>query len=573
MKTCEQFGEYLPALAEDVLAPAPAEKVRAHLETCPDCAESWKVQELITRHFRETELADKPDYYWARQRKHILEEAGFSTVQVAAASAWPRRIVKFAATAAAALLLFVGGSALVKKIRAMTPALESIADEPKKKPVKDAQVADNSVPQMPDPGTPEDPPKQDEKLADKPPVGPGPDAPPKEKDGDPVAKEPDPKPQPNPEGDKDKPKDDIVQKPNEPKRPNDTVPADPKDPPVDPKPGELVILPGHPKYPGRLAQEQVDILAPIDEFKNPVVKDRDTPEQGMALVKMARARLDDIRAMQINDPKADVTEMVDAYAHLMGEGVGPMLARFNQSSRPWGPIKGELRAQTALLDSFPEDFKKGTLAPAIQACAAASFPKYRRHTSRPGKGALAGAKTAALESVNMIQSLEKGMENLTVRARWGLAGSTRHQFDMLDHLRGGRVPEAEGEYEAYQKLIDGVLRMLEWVDPKDAARVCAAVRRDLVDYAGRFSQFPSTASTKTLLQGALNWTMGQLQKVIQIEGQLTGKTPRPDKKDPPPPKKDPPPQPPPKGDPPPGFGEPAPPPPPPPKGEGFDDPK
>ncbi|HTF57166.1 MAG TPA: zf-HC2 domain-containing protein [Planctomycetota bacterium] len=91
MKTCEQILEALSDLAEGVLDRTEAEELRAHIHGCAECAAAWKRQILIGRYFRETDLADladRPDYFWAKQRKHVLDEVGFGTTPI---KRWPLR--------------------------------------------------------------------------------------------------------------------------------------------------------------------------------------------------------------------------------------------------------------------------------------------------------------------------------------------------------------------------------------------------------------------------------------------------------------------------------------------------
>ena len=95
MKTCEQILEALAGLAEGVLDRTEADELKAHFTGCPECAAAWKRQVVIGRYFRETDLADsadRPDYFWAKQRKHVLDEVGLGTTPIEK-TALPRRRV------------------------------------------------------------------------------------------------------------------------------------------------------------------------------------------------------------------------------------------------------------------------------------------------------------------------------------------------------------------------------------------------------------------------------------------------------------------------------------------------
>jgi hypothetical protein len=265
MKTCDQVAELLPALAEDVLAAAEAEEVRAHLATCAACAESWRFQELISRHFRETDLAEKPDYFWTKQRKHILQEVGFGTSRFEKAQPARRRVAGLAFAAVAAALLVAIAFAILKPGAPSTNGGHTVRG-----PKSDGTKGTPIVRPAPDetPKTPEAPPKNDEVVEG--PAPKGPEAPPKD---NPVVDQQQPPPGPE----KEKPQEGIV-KPAPVKPKDDKTPKEPpKEPPAAPKPEELVILPGNPRYSGRLAKEQVEILIPLTaDLKSPMVKDRDT---------------------------------------------------------------------------------------------------------------------------------------------------------------------------------------------------------------------------------------------------------------------------------------------------------
>lgn len=547
MKTCEQVAELLPALAEDILASAEAEEVRAHIAGCAACAESWRLQELISRHFRETDLADKPDYYWAKQRKHILDQVGLGTARFEKADSPRRPVIRVGLAAAAAVLLAVGAFTLFRKSDTI-PANGTIVREPKRDLPRETPI----VKEEPKPETPEAPPKKDEVVE--------------------AQAQPDAAPPENPVVENDKKKIEpkkVDSKPDIAKdKPGTTSKSPPKEGPVAPKIEEVALLPGHARYAVRLAEEQAEVLMPLDDMKSPVVKDRVTSEQAQAILKSARARIEDIRLMTARDPKADITEQVDAYCILVSEGAMPILIRINSTGQPLGAPRQELRTQKAELDKFTDEVKKGSLLAAIQTCGAANNMLIRRHTprSRDESGALGAARDISL----FVASPGTGTATIPLRTRWGLMVSNRFQIDMLEHVRAGRVAESEAGFEAYTKVIDAVVLMLDWIDVKDAVRVCSETRRDLHSYIVRFGSSPAQDATRHILANARRWTAEMIDKINQIEEKRTGKLPRtPDKKDPPKePPKDPPPPPPPPAPP---FGEkppdPPPAPPPPPFGE------
>jgi hypothetical protein len=149
--------------------------------------------------------------------------------------------------------------------------------------------------------------------------------------------------------------------------------------------------------------------------------------------------------------------------------------------------------------------------------------------------------------------------NVVHRARSGFAIAHRYATAMLEQGGRGRLPEAEGEYEAYQWMVDGVVRMLECLDAKDAIRACGDAKRDLAGFASRFSAFRGAPPVRFVMEAAVTWTGTMVQRVNQVEGYLRGILPKPPRRDPPPA--------PPPAQPVPGTprsGEPAPPPPAPP---------
>lgn len=549
MKTCEQAAELLPALAEEVLAPAEAVEVRAHIGGCAACAESWRIQELISRHIRETDLADRPDYFWAKQRKHILDEVGIGTSRFERAGAPRRRFLVPMIAAAAAAVLIAVTFAIFRNPDPQPSNGRSIANQPKRNDIPEDVT--KPVPDVVQPGPeekkdefakPVEPPKNPEMPP--PPLGEGEDKK--------VVKDPPPQP--------DKKKDDVVKEPKPKDKTTDVAPKPPS------KPEDVAILSGHAKYPFRLAEEQVNIYVPLDALKTPVVKDRETDEQVLAILKSGRARLDDIRLMLAKDPKADVTEMVDAYALLVGEGAGVILFK-GREDRTFPRSKTELRAQEVLLKAFPDDVRKGVLAAAVLAHAAASDSRGRPHKVRAGKDSDSGAYAAARETVMFIKEPAPSAGVLPLRTKFGFGSASRYQLALLAHAREGRVPESEADFEAYQMMVDGMVDMLGLLDSKDAARVCSQARSYLNEFLGRFKSYRGPEATKRVIESAGHYTVAMIKSVADLELFFQNKGPKPPKRDPaPPPQGDPPasnPPPPPA----PPFGEtppPSPPPPPPP---------
>jgi hypothetical protein len=558
MKTCEELSELLPVLAEDCLGPAEAEEVRAHIASCASCAESWKVQELITRHFRETELDDRPDYFWTRQRKHILDQVGLGTSRIEKAAPAPRRrVIPFLIPAAAAAAVVIGVFTIVSKNEPHKHD-EGLVRQPEKvEPVVPPVANHEATPEVPDA------PPQEEFVEQPEPEKPADPAPAPKNDS--VVQEPESKP----DAPKTPPKDDVAKEP--PPGPKDTTPKDPAKPPAStpPAPEVVAILPGHPHYPMRLAKEQTDIVAPIDPVtKSPVVKDTYTVEQALAVLMSARGRLDDIRDLLAKDPKADVTELVDAYAILVGEGASRILYGIRG---PHGKARLELKAQKETLASFPEELRKGALRPAVLACAAAEELKRRVHRTKSRDSEVV---LAARESVALLSELSPSSgNNVVIRTRWGFAVSNRYVTSILEHAKAGRLANVQAEYKGYQDLVGAVVDMLGSLDPRDAARACSPAKTDLTSFATRFARFPGPEPVKRDMDAAAQWTTTMVALVVQYEGSFTKWLPRPPKKEPAPPPPPPPPPAPPAKDPPPPFGEPAPPPPPAPKGEGFEEPK
>ena len=550
MKTCDQAAELLPALAEDVLGAAEADEVRAHISTCAACAESWRIQELISSHFRETDLADPPDYFWTKQRKHILQQVGLGTSRFDTATPARRPVLRFALAAAAAALLVVGALTFIKKQDVAPTNPGGIAkDQPKKD--KEAPV----VKETPNPAPVA--PEEKEELVEK-------KDPPREEQTPPVVD--DQKPDPAPAPDKQRPKKELVEKPK------DAPPKDktPKDPPKDPPPvASAAVVPGHPKYTARLAQEQADILIPVSaDTKTPLVKERDSQEQALAFLKAGKARIEDMEAMLARDPKADLTEMVDAYAVLVGDGAARIVAVRTSSAL----ARAEIRSQQAALAKFPEELRKGVLVPAFQASDALIEMKVRIH-KHAVKGPESGALASARESVGLLTLMQPNSgTNVAHRTKQGFAISNRYVTAILEQAKLGRVPQAQGEYEAYQRIVDAVVRMLEWLDPKDQAGMVAKAKLELGGFVVRFKRFSGPDPVKAVTGYAAEWTEFMYQHVSKWGEYFSGRLPAPPKRDPPPPA--PPPSPAPAPPPAPPFGEnPDPPPPPPQPPKGFDDPK
>jgi hypothetical protein len=552
MKTCEQAAELLPALAEEMLGPQDAADVQAHIGTCAECAESWRIQELISRHIRETDLADRPDYFWAKQRKHILDEVGLGTSRFQKAE--PTRVRRFvlplAAAAAAALIAL---TVMLFRTQGSAPSNEGMANQPEKP--KTPEIV--KTPPVPPPTVPDDPPK--EELVNPVPEAPKePQTPPPSGEEPPkVVQEPDPQPEPKKE---EGPKKDKVAS-NEPK-PKDPVPPGASNP--LPKPEDVAVLPGHAKYAAKLAEEQVAILVPMDALNTAVVNVRDSDEQVLAVLKAARARIDDIRQMLAKDPRADVTEMVDAYALMVGEGAGLILQMGKDRSFPRS--RAELQHQAKLLGAFPDEAQKGALAAALKSNSAALDSRGRAHKPRAGKDTDSGAYAAARESVMMLREPAPATGILAVRTRSGFISAGRYQLALLEHARAGRLDETEAGFVSYQTLVDGMYRMIESLESRDAARLCAMARADLVAFQKRFEGFRGPDNTRSVIVAAGGYTVAMIKSIGALEAFFLGKGQRPPKREPQAPPSEPAPPPPPKPPAPP-FGEPAPPPPPPPPPE------
>ena len=565
MMTCDKAAELIPALAEGILG-AEAEDVRAHISTCAACAESWSTQELISRHFRDTDLAaDRPDYFWTKQRKHILDEVGLGTSRFEQVAPPPHRsLLRVALAAAAAVLFAIGAYALLK---------------PSGAPANSDGMAKDKIPQPKDNPIVQDPPKEaPEKSPEMPapppeyaenPPSPKEEGQPPKKD-EAVVQEPNPKPEPK----KDEPKKDnpVVQKPVS--KPDETIPLK-EPPPIAPKPEAVAILPGHPKYPARLAAEQAEVFIPVtSDTKTPLVKEASTKEQALALLKSGRARLDDMQAMLALDPKADLTEMVDAYAILVGDGASRVLYQIAAAGDAAPGARTELRTQQQALAKFPETLQKTVLAPAIQACAAAIDLKIRphRHATR---GQESGALASARESAGLISVMgPTGGTNVVRRTQYGFGAASRTVGAIMEHARLGLIPNVEGDIEAYTRTVEAVVSMLEWLDQKDQQGMCARAKVDLAGYMARFKKFSGPDPVRWKLEDAEAWTANILNHVSKLESFYQGKSPRPPKRDPaPPPPQAPPPSAPPAPPPAPPFGEKPPDPPPPPPPKGFDEPK
>ena len=551
MMTCEQIIEALPALAEETLGAAEAAEIRAHFAGCAECAAAWKRQILIGRHFRETDLAVRHDYVWMRMRKSILDQSGFGTQRILKSARPRRRALGIAVAGVAASLLVVGAYALISNPRGGSPGI--VKDKPKAPP----------APQKIDPET--KPPSFEEKVVDRteeitPPKNEGPqDQEPKDRVVDnpqppapekkvEVVKTPEPKPDKGP----------VAQDP--PKK-GDTIPKDlpktpVKDPPAAPEPPALAsLLPGDARYPAKLAKEHADILLPLDaESKQPVLK-RDSREQVKAILQSARARLVEIRELALKNPKGDVSEFVDAYAVLVGEGAAPIiyhLVKANQTSE----ADRELRQHAEMFEAMADE-AKAALKPAIAACETARSHRYGIRQPRTSRSPTSGALKRAVETVALLEE-KPTIANRTSWAFWVL---NSRQEDVLSHARAGRKVEAEAAYEGYEGLLNTAVLMLEWIDPKNSAQPLSLAKKDLRAQHDKFRRFNAPPELRDLIGKAVTLTADHGKKIGEIEAMLAKgpKTPEkpPEKKpetppDPPPPPKDPPPK----------FGEDNPPPPP-----------
>ena len=569
MKTCEQILEALSDLAEGVLDRTEAEELRAHIHGCAECAAAWKRQILIGRYFRETDLADladRPDYFWAKQRKHVLDEVGFGTTPIEKVAPSRRRVAGLVFAAAAAGFLVVGAWAIFRP--APPPVNSGIAKEkpappPMPKFEPEARPLDLSRPDVTKeveitPQTGELP--QDQTVE---PVNPPP-----------------PKPQPEP------PKKDIA-KPDKPVAPKDPAPKDPvdpgkkdddtaqgtrpKEPPKEP-PAEPVlarVLPGHRLYSVKLSQEQADILLPRGgESKVPILK-RDSLEQVMAILKgAARDRLDEIMELAKQDAKQDLPEIVDAYAALVGEGAGPIIARLVNANQHPGPAFRELALHQKDLEALPEGVKSA-IRPALFAC---EWARKNRGIQQPptAKIRATGAYLRAVELVALLTEKKPGISNRTL---WALSVLDRRQDELLEHDEKGRKEEAEIALRGYGVILDSTVYMLDCLDAKDAAHPLSLAKNMLRVQYDKFRKFSGPAEVNEVITKALAMLLAQRQRVDDIAARLLGRganTPeKPEKKDPPPPPPAPPATPP--APPAPPFGEPMPPPPPPPPPpKGFD---
>ena len=553
MMTCEQFIEALPALAEETLDAAEAAEIRAHFAGCPECAAAWKRQILIGRHFRETDLAVRHDYVWMRMRKSILDQSGFGTQRILKSARPRRRALGIAVAGVAASLLVVGAYALISNPRGGSPDI--VKDKPKaptappkidqetKPPSFEERVVDRTEEITP----PKDEGPQDQEPKDR--VVENPQPPPAPEKKIDVVKAPDPKPDKDPVAQDPPKKDDTVSKPP----PKET----PKGPPAAPEPPALAnLLPGDARFAAKLAKEHADILLPMDaESKQPVLK-RDSREQVRVILQSARARLVEIRELALKNPKGDVSELVDAYAVLVGEAAAPIifrLANANQSSE----ADRELRQHNELFEAMPEAVMP-SLKPAILACdwARGRVAKRQKRTCRaPTSGALKRA-------VEVVALLEE-KPTIANRTSWAFWVLNSRQEDVLKHARAGAKVEAEAAYEGYEGLLNAAVLMLEWIDPKSSAQPLSLAKKELRAQNDKFLKFTASPEMRDLIEKARTLTADHGKKIGEIEAMLAKAPKTPEKPpegkkpetppDPPPPPKDPPPK----------FGEDNPPPPPP----------
>jgi hypothetical protein len=555
MKTCEQILEALSGLAEEVLDRTEADEIRAHLHGCAECAAAWKRQVLIGRYFRETDLADqadRPDYFWAKQRKHILDEVGFGTTPSEKTTLPRRRVAGFIFAAAAAGILVVGAWAIFRPAppTRVDPGIAKDNRTPPPIPPKDGDVTARPPDLAPKPDVDhvvDLTPPQDQGPQDPEPAKPEPPKNPVAKqDPTPAPKDPAPKDRENPEK-----KDDTV------------VKEPPKQPPAEPVLAKLP--PGHARYSVKLSQEQADILLPVgNESKVPVLK-RDSLEQVLAVLKVARARLDEMTELARQDSKEDLPEIVDAYAALVGEGAAPIIARLKNANQHPGPAYKELALQSKEFEAMPESVK-AAIRPAFQACewARSGIAKRQPRTcAKPVLGALLRARecVALLEMKAVISS----------RTVWAFSVLDRRQDELLDHAEKGRKAEAEVACQNYELFLNSSVLMLDGLDAKDAGHPLSLAKGMMRPQIEKFRKFTGPADILEIVQRARNLLFARCQKVDEIQARLVkGPNPpeKPEKKDPPPPPPAPPATPP--SPPPPPFGEPAPPPPPPPPpSEGF----
>jgi hypothetical protein len=250
---------------------------------------------------------------------------------------------------------------------------------------------------------------------------------------------------------------------------------------------------------------------------------------------------------------------------MVGEGAGVVL--FIGKDRAFPRSRAELHHQAKLLDAFPDEAQKGVLAAAFQANAAALQSRGRAQKPRAGKDADSGAYAAARETVMMLREPAPATGILAVRTRFGFVSANRYQLALLEHAKAGRVAEADAGFVSYQTLVDGMYRMIESLDSRDAARLCVMARSELAAFQKRFEGFRGPESTKSVIVAAGGYTAAMIKSIGALEAFFLGKGPRPPKGGAPKaPPSEPAPPPPPKPPAPP-FGEPAPPPPPPPPPE------
>ncbi|MBI4564066.1 MAG: zf-HC2 domain-containing protein [Planctomycetes bacterium] len=597
---CGKALDLMPALIEQALDAKATAAIQSHLGRCTACLDAWQSHQAIDRHFRETDVADRPESFWEWQRRTILDQIVLAPVPTERPAAY-ERFLRFSigSVAAAALLLALAG--LLKSPPSLPPDTP-VADTrvPPKPPEQPPEIARDPAPEeKPKPKTPA-PPAQDPEIArqeptveppkppvrddekkDRPPAKPDADSALAEKDREPPPQKP-PKPEPEPPPAEDKkvaeappPKpekeDPIAKKPETAEEPPPT-PTPAPDPPPSPPPAPEAkaatakALPGEPLYPFKLTEEQVAVLVPRTQDKGAPVVGKESVEQALSVLAAARARLAEAQPLFETKQSGAAAEVIDAYAALIGEGVVPLMRRLKESNDRTAEAEIELKRQSQILEGFPPAMKN-LLEPAVTACNLARSYRPSRHSlrSRPKYGAV----RAAREILVLLDA--KDVEERTRNAFYIVQ---RLQEELLTEARAGREPESRAASRMYQLLADTIVYALSETDPsvKSFARACVNGRKELDREIHAFKMYPSNGPLREVIEEGGAFAVELRKKMQEIElgkgDWAKRERPKEQEKQPekPPPKEQ-------EKPPPPPFGEDAPDTPPPPPPEGFEDPK
>lgn len=422
---CDQAQERLPALADKTLGEREVSLVSAHLRSCPECASAWARHEEIERFFKEDPGAGLPDSYWAHSRRTILDQVAWGAPRESTsdtdAFSIRRRGVAIGMAAAAALFIAV-----------LTVVLSSPGKPPEPADPVAGRTPGIEVESTPDPTRPEE--------TSTPSVSPDPLPSPEPTPDVIVRPEPSPLPSPSP---------DVIVRPEPSPTPEPSAEPEPSpevivrpEPSASPKPSPspevrkappawavAVALPGDNGYGRKLAGELTALVA-----------SRNDAESVDLLLLSARARLQEMGHAANARPQA-MTELVDAYVAIVGEGADTLLTR-KPDAKTKARARAELQEQLRMLQELEG------VDPAISACrTVADFRSHYATFRSKGKDLRLLPLAREMAKVGAARTVDE-------RVKAGVEVCQHRLADLAAAMKGGNAAAAAEASESYDSVLD-----------------------------------------------------------------------------------------------------------------------